>query len=162
MRASGGTVDLLSAPASVLRDLRTVLAEMGVDARLAAAMGAIARNPATAWPWMRTTPKRVTAQFLLGRVDNSGERDARALSELVAAAREKVAATRVLRVVPTPAAESEPQPTEEEMAERRRRAGLFVEKMLANKRARELEATLAADRALEEAAAAARRKVGQA
>ena len=164
MRASGGTVDLLSAPASVLRDLRTVLAEMGVDARLAAAMGAIARSPATAWPWMRTTPKRVTAQLLLGRVDNSGERDARALSELVAAAREKVAAGRTVRVVPTPSPLDAPLPTEEELAAARVRHAAFLEKLKAQSAARKLQATLEGDAAAEAAAEAARRRraVGQA
>ena len=159
--ASGGKVDLISAPAHMLRDLHRVMGEMRVTPALARVMGELARDPAAVWK--RATPvRRVTPQFLLGWVEGNGERDARALSELVAAAREKVAATRALRAVPPPAAWSEPQPTEEEREAFRVRAGLFVEKMKANKRARELEATLAADRALEEAAAAARRKVGQA
>lgn len=100
--ASGGKVDLMSAPAHLLRDLHRVMGEMRVTPALARVMGELARDPAVMWK--RATPvRRVTPQFLLGWVEGNGERDARALSELVAAAREKVAAQRAAaRATPAP------------------------------------------------------------
>jgi len=104
--ASGGKVDLMSAPAHLLRDLHRVMGEMRVTPALARVMGELARDPSAMWK--RATPvRRVTPQFLLGWVEGNGERDARALSELVAAAREKVAAQRAAaRATPAPKPEA--------------------------------------------------------
>lgn len=161
--ASGGKVDLMSAPAHLLRDLHRVLGEMRVTPALARVMGELARDPSAMWK--RATPvRRVTPQFLLGWVEGNGERDARALSELVAAAREKVAAGRTLRAVPTPSPLDAPLPTEEELAAARVRHAAFLEKLKAQSAARKLQATLEGDAAAEAAAEAARRgrAVGQA
>lgn len=161
--ASGGKVDLMSAPAHLLRDLHRVLGEMRVTPALARVMGELARDPAAMWK--RATPvRRVTLQFLLGWVEGNGERDARALSELVAAAREKVAAGRTLRAVPTSPPLDAPLPTEEELAAARVRHAAFLEKLKAQSAARKLQATLEGDAAAEAAAEAARRRraVGQA
>lgn len=133
--ASGGRVDLLSAPAHVQRDLHRVLSEMRVTPALARVMGELARDPAAVWK--RATPvRRVTPQFLLGWVENSGERDARALSELVSAAREKVAArAEAARATPAPAsAPKERYLTPEELKQWR------LEPLLAAKRAEAAQA----------------------
>jgi hypothetical protein len=120
--ASGGKVDLMSAPAHLLRDLHRVMGEMRVTPALARVMGELARDPAAMWK--RATPvRRVTPQFLLGWVEGNGERDARALSELVAAAREKVLA-RAPRAVPAAStwnSEMPPRVSPEEEAAARRR-----------------------------------------
>lgn len=161
--ASGGKVDLMSAPAHLLRDLHRVMGEMRVTPALARVMGELARDPAAMWK--RATPvRRVTPQFLLGWVEGNGERDARALSELVAAAREKVSAARTLRAVPTPPPLDAPPPTEEELAAARVRHAAFLDKLKAQSAARKLQATLEGDAAAEAAAEAARRgrAVGQA
>lgn len=94
---SDGKVDLLSAPASVRMTLRRYLTEMNVTLSLARVMGELARHPTKLWPYMHDA--RVTLHFLVGKVDNNGQRDARPLSELVAAARAKA--------VPTPPRQAE-------------------------------------------------------
>lgn len=91
LRRSAGRVDLLSAPASSRQTLRTLLAEMQVDVPLAERMGELAARPQEMWPWLRESSPRVTVAFLVGKVDNNGQRDARPLVELVSRARAELA-----------------------------------------------------------------------
>lgn len=86
VRSSGGKLDLISAPATVLRVFWSLLAEMKVDLAIAEVMGELAATPKRVWPYMHN-PSRVTVSFLLGKVDNDGSRAAAPLVELVSQAR---------------------------------------------------------------------------
>ena len=86
-RASGGRIDVVSATLDQQRALVGRLRDLRVTPAELEAIGRLARQPETVWPWAKNLGATVRPRFLLGPGNPASGHEGNALSDLVAAAR---------------------------------------------------------------------------